>query len=114
MSKVTELSRVRRRPKPLRELDQRARVARLALEAQIYRPPLIRLGLRVTPEQLQRLDAERRIADARGVPSRAALFRELVDEALSFRKASRPKSSGPGRGEPYPIDLSWPKDLPRR
>jgi hypothetical protein len=109
-----ELSRMRRRPKPLRELDGRARAARLRLEAEIYRPHLVRLELRVTPEQLQRLDAERRIADARGVPSRAALFRELVDEALAFRRATRPKSSGPGHGEPLYFDTSWPKDLPRR
>jgi hypothetical protein len=112
-SLVPELSRVRRRPKPLRALDQTARRARLRLEQEIYRPQLIRLGLRVTQEQLDRVDAERRIADARGVPSRCALFRELVDEALAWRSSMRPKSSGPARGkQPYPIDLSdWPDDL---
>jgi hypothetical protein len=96
MVEVSELSRMRRRPRPLRELDQRARRARLQLEQEIYRPHLVRLDLRVTPEQLQRLDEERRIADCRGVPSRAALFRALVDEALGFRRAMRP-SGGPGR-----------------
>ena len=98
---VSELSRVRRRPKPLRELDSRARIARLRLEAEIYRPQLIRLGLRVTPQQLEQLDAERRVPDCRGVPSRAALFRALVDEALAFRRAGRPRTSGPARGEPF-------------
>jgi hypothetical protein len=108
-----ELSRKkrRRRPRPLRELDQTARRARIALEEQIFRPQLIRLDLRVTPEQLERIDAERRVADSRGVPSRCALFRELVDEALAFRRSMRPK--GPPRrpkGEPFEIDLSdWPE-----
>ena len=94
--KVPELSRVKRRPKPLRELDQTARRARLRIEEQIFRPQLIWLGLRVTPQQLERVDAERRIVDTRGIPSRCALIRELVDEALAFRRAMRP-SSGPGR-----------------
>jgi hypothetical protein len=68
MSEPFELSRKkrRRRPKPLRELDQQARIARLRLEQEIFRRHLIRLDLRVTPEQLERLDAERRIADSRG------------------------------------------------
>jgi hypothetical protein len=56
---------------------------------------------------------ERRVADSRGVLSRCAIIRELLDEALSFRQAMRPKSSGAGRGEPFPIDLTWPKDLLR-
>jgi hypothetical protein len=86
---VSELSRKKRRPRPLRELDQTARRARLALEREIYRSPLVRLDLRVTPQQLEQLDAERRIPDARGVPTRAALFRELLDEGLAWRKASR-------------------------
>jgi hypothetical protein len=102
MAGPLELSRMRRRPKPLSELDGRARAARLRLEQEIFRPHLVRLELRVTPQQLERLDAERRIEDSRGVPSRAAVFRELVDEALAFRKSARPKSSGPGRGEPFP------------
>jgi hypothetical protein len=61
---------------------------------------LVRLDLRVTPQQLERLDAERRIADSRGVPTRAAMFRALVDEALAFRRASRPKHRA-ARGEPF-------------
>jgi hypothetical protein len=110
MSGASELSRVkrRRRPKPLRELDQTARRARVALEREIFRPRLVRLLLRVTPEQLQRLDEERRVPDSRGVPTRAALFRALVDEALAFRRAHR-EPPGPARGVPFPIDLSWPK-----
>ena len=84
MSELAELSRKkrRRRPTPLRELDQRARRARLKLEQEIYRPHLVRLDLRVTPERLARIDAERRVVDVRGVPSRAVLFRALVDVAL--------------------------------
>lgn len=112
VSRVPELSRIRRRPRPLKELDGRARAARLALEQEIYRPHLIRLGLRVTAEQLSRIDAERRIPDARGVPSMAALFRELVDEALAWRSSVRPKSPPrPPRGEPFFIDTS---DFARR
>jgi hypothetical protein len=109
MSELSELSRKkrRRRLKPLRELDQRARRARLKLEQEIFRPHLIRLDLRVTPEQLARLDAERRVPDSRGVPSRAVLFRALVDEALAWRSIMRPRTSGPGRarGAPFPIDI---------
>jgi hypothetical protein len=97
---------------PLRELDGRARAARLRLEAEIYRPHLVRLELSVTPQQLEQLDAERRVPDSRGVPTRAALFRALVDEALAFRRAHR-SPPRPVRGEPYPIDLTWPKDLLR-
>jgi hypothetical protein len=98
---------MRRRPKPLRELDGRARAARLRLEQEIFRPHLVRLELRVTPEQLARVDAERRVEDARGVPSRSALFRELVDEALGFRRSMRPKEP-PRRpkDEPFFIDTS--------
>jgi hypothetical protein len=44
----------------------------LRWSAKIFRPPLGRLDLRVTPQQLQRLDEERRVPDSRGVPSRAA------------------------------------------
>jgi hypothetical protein len=80
MSEIFELSRMkrRRRPRPLRELDGRARRARLALEAQLFRPPLVPLLLRFTEAQLQRVDAERRIEDSRGVPSRCATIRALV------------------------------------
>ena len=104
---------MRRRPRPLRELDGTARRARLQLEEQIFRPPLRSLNLRLPPDQLLRIDTDRRVADSRGVLSGCAIIRELLDEALSFRQAMRPKSSGTGRGEPYPIDLTWPKDLLR-
>jgi hypothetical protein len=46
------------------------------------------------------------------VPTRAALFRALVDEALAFRRAHRSPPK-PVRGEPFYIDTSWPKDLLR-
>jgi hypothetical protein len=90
-----ELSKKKRRPKPLRELDQRARIARLRLEQEIYRQPLVRLDLRVTPEQLERVDAERRIPDSRGLPSRCAMIRSLIDEGLAWRSTMRPRTSGP-------------------
>jgi hypothetical protein len=86
----------------LRELDQTARRARVALEREIFRPRLVRLLLRVTPQQLQRLDEERRVADSRGVPTRAALFRALVDEALAWRKAARPKEPPKPKRVPFP------------
>ena len=73
MAEPVELSRVRRRPRPLRELDQRAKSARLQLERELYRPRLVRLDLRVPPEMLERLDAERRVAHF-GIPSRNAMF----------------------------------------
>jgi hypothetical protein len=110
MFKVPELPRVKRRPKPLRELDQTARRARLRLEEQIFRPRLVRLGLRVTTDQLQRVDAERRIPDSRGVPSRCAMIRSLIDEGLAWRSTMRPKTSGPmkparPKRAPFPISL---------
>jgi hypothetical protein len=106
VSKVPELPRVKRRPKPLRELDQTARLARLRLEDQIFRPQLVRLGLRVTQQQLERVDAGRRVADSRGVPSRCAMIRALVDEGLAWRRAARPKEPPRlVRGEPLPAEL---------
>jgi hypothetical protein len=77
MAEAPELPRVRRRPQP------QARLARLRLEAQIFRPRLVRQNLRFTPNQLQAIDAERRIADCRGVPSRAALIRALIDAGMA-------------------------------
>ena len=83
----------------------------MKLEAEIYRPRLVVVTLRLTPDQIAKIDAERRIPDSRGVPSRCALIRELVDEALAFRRSMRPK--GPPRapkGVPFEIDLSdWPE-----
>jgi hypothetical protein len=102
MFEVSELPRKKRRRRPLRELDQTARRARLELEREIFRPRLVGLFLRVTPQQLQRLDEERRVPDSRGVPTRAALFRALVDEALAWRKAARPKEPPKPRRVPFP------------
>jgi hypothetical protein len=76
----------------------------LRLEDQIFRPQLVRLGLRVTQQQLERVDAGRRVADSRGVPSRCAMIRELIDEGLAWRSTMRPKSSARGK-QPYPIDI---------
>jgi hypothetical protein len=76
------------------------------------RPRMRAMLLLLPGEMIAALDNERRRYPK--IPARNAIARELLDEALSFRRATRPKSSGPGRGEPFPIDMSWPKDLPRR
>jgi hypothetical protein len=44
---------------------------------------LVRQNLRFTPNQLQVIDAERRLADCRDVPSRAALIRALIDAGMA-------------------------------
>jgi hypothetical protein len=56
-------------------------------------------------EMIAALDNERRRYP--NIPARNAIVRELIGEALSFRRAGRPRSSGAGRGEPYPIDLTF-------
>jgi hypothetical protein len=83
----------------------------MTLERKLMRPRMRVLFLRVPGEMIAALDNERRLYP--DIPARNAIARELIDEALSFRRASRPKSSGAGRGEPFPIDLTWPKDLLR-
>jgi hypothetical protein len=98
---VPELSRVRRRPKPLRELDGTARAARLRLEREIFRPALRPLNMRLTVDQLLRIDEERRVADSRGVPSRSALIRSLIDEGLAWRRAARPKEPPKPQRTPF-------------
>jgi hypothetical protein len=109
---MRELLRGRRRPRPLKQLDPRARLARLALEREIYRPRLVIVTLRLTADQIEKIDAERRIAtSAGGVPSRCAAVRALIDDGFALRKIARPKE--PPRREPFPIDTSWPKDLLR-
>ena len=110
MVEYRELSRIRRRSKP----HSPAWVARLKLEAEIYRPRLIPVMLRLTAEQIAKIDAERRIPTPNGVPSRCAVVRELVDEGFAFRLAARPKSPPRApKGEPFHIDLTWPDDLLR-
>lgn len=108
MVEISELSRVsrRRRPKPLRELDQTARKARLALEREIFRSPLIPVLLRFTEDQLQKIDDERRAPAYGNVPSRCATIWQLLDEALMFRRSMRPKKPARSRGVPFEIDLS--------
>ena len=67
MAEMRELSRVgRRRPRPLKQLDQTARRSRLALERELYRPRLVIVTLRLTAEQIEKVDAERRIAGPEG------------------------------------------------
>jgi hypothetical protein len=105
MFKVSELSKKKRRRRP-REFDGRARVARLQLEREIFRPRLCPLLLRLPPDQLQRIDDERRVAAYGNIPSRCATIRMLIDEGLSYRRAMRPKSSGPAHGkQPFPIEI---------
>jgi hypothetical protein len=74
---------------------------------------LVPLLLQIPPDLLQRIDDERRVAAFGPVPSRCATIRMLLAEGLAFRQSARPKSSGAGRGEPYPISVEWLKDLLR-
>jgi hypothetical protein len=98
MVEVPELSRTRRRSPP------QARIARLKLEAQLYRPRLVRQNIRFEPGELQRIDEERRVPSYGTVPSRAAMIRQLVAEAILFRRANR-EPPRPARGEPFAISL---------
>jgi hypothetical protein len=76
------------------------------------RPRMRVMILRLPGEMIAALDNERRRYPK--IPARNAMARELIDEALSFRAAARPKEPPrPARGEPFPIDLSWPKNLLR-
>jgi hypothetical protein len=71
------------------------------------RPRMRVMILRLPGEMIAALDNERRLYPK--IPARNAIVRELLGEALGFRRAARPKSSGSGRGEPFPIDTSdWP------
>ena len=100
MVEVPELSRTRRRPLPP------ARRARLELEAQLYRPRLVRQNIRFELDELQRIDDARRAPAYGSVPSRAAMIRLLVSEGLLFRRLHGlpPKPKRPKR-VPYPIDI---------
>ena len=80
-----------------------SRVARLRLEREIFREPLIPLLLKFPEDQLQQIEDERRIAACGAVPSRAALIRMLIGEALMWRRSMRPQSPPrPPRGVPFP------------
>jgi hypothetical protein len=70
----------------------------------MYRPRLAPVLLRLQPSQLQQIDDERRVAAYGAIPSRCALIRMLIAEALMFRRAGRPQPRSP-RGVPYPINL---------
>lgn len=103
MPEISELPRKKRRPRPLRDLNSTARRARLQLEREIYRPRLIPVLLRFTPNQLQALDDERRVPAYGPVPSRCAMIRLMIEESLMFRRAGRPPPK-PGRA-PFPFKL---------
>ena len=98
MTEAPELSRTRRRPPPS------ARLARLKLERDIFRPRLIRQNLQFEPSQLQQVDDERRVPAYGSVPSRAAMIRMLIAEALMFRRANRSPPPKPKR-VPFEIDI---------
>ena len=89
----------RRRPVPA------ARKARLRLEVVIYRPHLIPLLLKFPEDLLQQIEDERRIAASGPVPSRCGLIRQLISEALLWRRSMRPKKPTRSRGVPFPISL---------
>ena len=106
MVETAGLSRVRRRPRPLKELDQAARAARLRLEREIYRPRLVRA---TSPVHAGSTRADRAGAAHSRRPRGSienVLIRALIDEALAWRSTMRPKWSGPARGkQPYPIEI---------
>jgi hypothetical protein len=107
---ISELPRKKRRRRPRRPLDHTARRARLQLEAQIFREPLVPVLVRFPPDQLQQLDDERRVAAFGNIPSRCGLIRSLIGEALMWRRSMRPKDPPrPARGVPFEINLDdWP------
>jgi hypothetical protein len=102
VDKVPELPRTRRRPQP------QTRIARLKLEAQLFRPRLVRLNIRFTPGELQRIDEERRVPSYGAIPSRAAMIRQLISEAIVFRRVNR-SPPRPVKGVPFPLSLDWPQ-----
>jgi hypothetical protein len=67
-------------------------VARLALERKLMRRPMRQVLMRLPPEMIAALDDERR--RYLDIPPRNAIVRELIGEALSFRRALRPRTSG--------------------
>jgi hypothetical protein len=75
------------------------------------KPPMRQMLVRVPQEMFSALDAERRLY--LDIPPRNVVVRELLGEALGFRRAMRPRTSGPARGkQPFEIDLSdWPEEL---
>jgi hypothetical protein len=99
MDQVPKLSHVRRRSLPP------ARLARLALEREIFRPHLVRQNIRFEPRELQAIDDERRVPSYGAVPSRAAMIRMLCREALLFRRTSRSPPPKPTKGAPLPPEL---------
>ena len=91
VSEISELPRKKRR----RRLVPTARVARLRLEREIFREPLVPVLLRFPPDQLQRLDDEGRVAAYGSVPTRCGLIRQLISEAIMWRSMRRIRRGGP-------------------
>jgi hypothetical protein len=98
VSEISELPRKKRR----RRLVPTARVARLRLEREIFREPLIPVLLRLPPDQFQRLEDERRVAAYGSVPTRCGLIRQLISEAIMWRQSMRPKDP-PRRAKGVPF-----------
>jgi hypothetical protein len=96
MFEVPELPRKKRRRRP----DSRARAARLRLEREIFREPLVPLNLRLPPDQLQKIDDERRVAASGNIPTRCGLIRQLISEAIMWRRSMRDTPRKP-RGVPF-------------
>ena len=48
-------------------------------------------NIRFAPDELQRIDDERRVASYGAVPSRSAMIRQLINDGLLLRKSLRPK-----------------------
>jgi hypothetical protein len=66
---------------------------------------LVRQNLRFTPNQLQAIDTERRIADYRDVPSRAALIRALIDAGMAALCAHSGRLVSSRTGHAVPVRL---------
>ena len=77
----------------------------MALERELMRPRMRAMLLLLPDELIAALDNERRLYLK--IPARNAIARELLDEALSFRRALRPRTRGafkPPRRVAFQID----------
>jgi hypothetical protein len=74
----------------------------LALEKKLMRRPMRQVLMRLPPEMIAALDDERRTYFDH-IPPRNELVRELLGEALAFRRLGRPKE--PPKGEPFHIEI---------
>ena len=79
----------------------------MRLEREIFREPLVPLNLRLKESQLQEIEDERRVAAYGGVPTRCGLIRQLISEAIMWRRSMRP-TPRPAKGVPFVGLDDWP------